>query len=156
VFVKQINKNGVTFIELVVVFVIIAILALLTAPNIGAWLPNYRLRSATRDIVSTMRTAQMRAVSNNVQYRVNFNAADVGAANRYVLQRDSGGGVWVDDGAVQTLPAGITISANLFPAGRAVFNVNSTSSGGSVTLLNTKGAARSVTVTTATGRVNIS
>ena len=153
---KQINKKGVTLVELVVVFVIIAILALLMAPNIGAWLLNYRLRSATRDIVSTMRTAQMRAVSNNVQYRVNFNAADLGAANSYLLQRDSGGGVFVNDGAIQTLPAGITISTNLFPAGRVVFNANSTSSGGSITLENTKGATRSITLTTATGRVNIS
>ena len=150
------NQKGVTLIELIVVFVIIAIMAGLLAPNIGAWLPNYRLRSATRDIVSTMRTAQMRAVSNNVQYRVNFNAADLGAANSYLLQRDSGGGVFVNDGAIQTLPAGITISTNLFPAGRVVFNANSTSSGGSITLENTKGATRSITLTTATGRVNIS
>jgi Tfp pilus assembly protein FimT len=155
VFVKRINKNGVTLTELVVVFGIIAILALLMAPNIGAWLPNYRLRSATRDIVSTMRTAQMRAVSNNIQYRVNFNAAEIGAANSYVLQRDSGGGVFVNDGAVQTVPTGITINISALGGGRAIFNANSTSSGGSVTLQNTKGATRSITLTTATGRVNI-
>ena len=66
------NKKGVTLIELVVVFVIIAIGAVLLVPNIGGWLPNYRLRSATRDIVSTLRTAQMKAVSTNTQYRVDF------------------------------------------------------------------------------------
>ncbi|MGZ3997482.1 MAG: pilus assembly FimT family protein [Flavisolibacter sp.] len=154
---KPVNNEGVTLVELVVVLVIIAITAGLLVPNIGAWLPNYRLRSAARDIVSTMRTAQMRAVSSNIQYRVTFNAADVGAANGYVLQRwDSGGGVFVNDGAVQTLPAGITISTNLFPSGRAVFNTNSTSSAGSVTLQNTKGATRSITLTSATGRANIS
>jgi len=48
---KQMNRKGVTLIELIVVMVIIAIGAVLLAPNIGAWLPNYRLRSATRDIV---------------------------------------------------------------------------------------------------------
>jgi type IV fimbrial biogenesis protein FimT len=151
----QMNKKGVTLIELIIVFVIIAILAVLMIPNIGGWLPNYRLRSAARDIVSTMRTAQMRAISNKIQYRVNFNPADVGAANRYVLQHDTGGGAFVNDGAVQTLPAGITISANLLPNARAVFNADSTSSGGSVTLQNTKGATRSITLTTTTGRANI-
>ena len=150
---RKLNNKGVTLLELVVVFVIIAILALLMAPNIGSWLPNYRLRGATRDIVSTMRTAQMRAVSNNVQYRVNFNAADVGA-NKYALQFDPGGG-FVNDGAVQTLPTGITIIANLFPDGRAVFNRDSTSSGGSITLQNTKGSTRMITLTTVTGRVSI-
>ncbi len=149
------DQKGITLIELVVVFVIIAIGAGLLTPNIGAWLPNYRLRSATRDIVSTMRTAQMRAISNKIQYRVNFNAADVGAANRYVLQHDTGGGAFVNDGAVQTLPAGITISANLLPNARAVFNADSTSSGGSVTLQNTKGAWRKISLTTTTGRVSV-
>ena len=72
-----------TLIELVVVFVIIAIMAGLLVPSIGAWLPKYRLGSATRDIVSTMRTAQMRAVSTNSRYRVNFNVA----GNNYILQQ---------------------------------------------------------------------
>jgi prepilin-type N-terminal cleavage/methylation domain-containing protein len=152
---KPVNNEGVTLVELVVVLVIVAIMAGLLVPNIGAWLPNYRLRSATRDIVSTMRTAQMKAVSNNVQYRINFNAVEIGAANSYVLQRDSGAGVFLNDGAVQTLPTGITISSNLFPAGRAVFNRDSTSSSGSITLENTKGATRIITLTTVTGRVSI-
>ena len=148
------NHKGITLIELVVVFVIIAIGAVLLAPNIGAWLPNYRLRSATRDIVSTMRTAQMRAVSNNIQYRVNFNAAEIGAANSYILQRNTGG-VWANDGALQTVPAGITVNIDQLPAGRAVFNPNSTSAAGSVTLQNTKGLQRSIALTPATGRVRI-
>jgi len=152
--VNQMNKKGVTIIELTVVFVIIAIGAVLLAPNIGAWLPNYRLRSATRDIVSTMRTAQMRAVSNNIQYRVNFNAAEIGAANSYILQRNTGG-VWLNDGALQTVPAGITVNIDQLPAGRAVFNPNSTSAAGSVTLQNTKGSQRSIALTPATGRVRI-
>jgi type II secretion system protein H len=147
------NKKGFTLVELIVVFVIIAVAAILMVPNIGGWLPNYRLRSATREIASTLRTAQMRAISNRVQYRVSFHLDDVVKANRYVLQRDSGGGAFVNDQAVQTLPAGITISANLFPNERAVFNTDSTSSGGSITLQNTKGATRQITLTTSTGRV---
>ena len=150
------NKKGVTLVELVVVFVIIAIGAVLLAPNIGGFFPNYRLRSATRDIVSAMRTAHVKAVSNRVQYRVNFNAADVGGADRYVLQRDSGGGNFVNDGAVQTLPRGITISGNVLPNARAVFNTDSTSSSGSITLQNNRGGVRTISLTAATGRANIS
>jgi len=151
---KQMNHKGITLIELAVVFVIIAIGAVLLAPNIGAWLPHYRLRSAARDIVSTMRTAQMRAVSNNIQYRVSFNAAEIGAANSYILQRNTGG-VWINDGALQTLPAGITVNIDQLPAGRAVFNLNATSTAGSVTLQNAKGAQRRITLTSATGRARI-
>jgi prepilin-type N-terminal cleavage/methylation domain-containing protein len=151
---KPMNNGGVTLIELVVVVVIIAIGAVLLTPNIGAWLPNYRLRSAARDVVSTMRAAQMKAVSNNSQYRVNFNAAEIGAADSYVLQRDNDG-LWINDGALQTLPAGITMSIDQLPAGRAVFNLNSTSTAGSVTLQNSKRAQKRITLTPATGRVRI-
>jgi len=151
------NKKGVTLVELIVVFVIIAVMAVLMVPNIGGWLPNYRLRNATREVASTMRMAQMRAISNRVQYRVSFNTADVGATTppRYVLQRfDTGGGAFVNDEAVQTLPTGITITANSFQDQRAVFRADSTSSGGSITLQNTKGATRQITVALATGRVS--
>jgi Tfp pilus assembly protein FimT len=154
IFIEKMNHRGITLIELAVVFVIIAIGVVLLAPNIGAWLPNYRLRSATRDIVSTMRAAQMRAVSNNIQYRVNFNAAEIGAANSYILQRNTGG-VWVNDGALQTVPSGITVNIDQLSAGRAVFNFNSTSTAGSVTVQNAKGAQRRIALTPATGRVRI-
>ena len=148
------NERGFTLIELVVVMVIIATGALLLVPNIGAWLPNYRLKSAARDIVSTMRTAQVKAVSNNIQYRVNLNDVEIEAPGCYILQCNSGG-VWVNDGAPQTLPTGITMNTDQLPAGRVIFNPNSTSSTGSVTLQNRRGMLRKITITPATGRIRI-
>jgi Tfp pilus assembly protein FimT len=145
---KPVNHEGVTLIELVVVFVIIAIMAGLLVPNIGAWLPNYRLRSATRDVVSTMRTAQVKAVSTNLEYRVSFNTQS------FWLERgdqSSGSTNWATEGAVQILPTGITISVG----GNVQFNTNSTSSTASVTLTNTKGAQKKITITAATGRAKI-
>ena len=147
------NPKGVTLTELVVVLVIVAIMAGLLVPNIGAWLPNYRLKSATRDIVSIMRTAQAKAVSCNTQFRVNLNDGDVGI-NSYALQYYAAG-TWMSEGSVQRLPTGITIIANTFPGKYANFNPNSTSSAGSVTLQNTKGATNKISLTSSTGRVNI-
>ncbi len=148
------NRRGFTLIELAVVMAIIAIGALWLVPNLGAWLPNLRLRSATRDIVSTMRAAQMKAVSHNAQYRVNLDAVEIGVARSYTLQRHSGG-VWVNDGALQTLPDGVTMNTDQVPSGRVMFNPNSTSSAGSVTLQNGKGMSRKITITPATGRIRI-
>lgn len=152
---KQMNKKGVTLVELVIVFIIIAIGAVLLIPNIGTWLPNFRLRSATRDVASVLRTAQMKAVSTNTEYRVSFNNPEAGS---YVLQRNSGG-IWHDEVAPQKLPSGIVISEITFPLQdgwrNAQFNPNSTSSSGSVTLQNTKGATKEITLTSATGRVKI-
>lgn len=144
------NKKGVTLIELIVVLVIIAIGAVLLAPHIGIWLPNYRLRSATRDIASTMRLAQMKAVSNNAEYQVSFDQN----AGSYILQRHTGG-VWLDDGVKQTLPTGITIKAISFSGtpNIAQFNPNSTSSSGSITLQNTKKTERKITLTPSTGKI---
>lgn len=142
------NKKGVTLTELVVVFVIIAIGAVLLAPNIGAWLPNYRLRSAARDITSTMRTAQIKAVSTNMEYRVFFPNAST-----YVLQRNTGG--FINDGPIQNIPAGIILDLSNLPGNNAQFNPNSTCSIGSVTLTNTKGNQKRITLTSATGKVKL-
>lgn len=146
----KMNKKGVTLLELIIVMVIIGIGATLLAPGIGAWLPIYRLKGATRDVVSTMRTAQMKAVSTNMEHRVSFNNPVAGS---YVLQRNSGG--WVNEGVPQTLPTGIVISAVTFPGDNAEFNPNSTSSSGSLTLQNTKGSTKRITLTPATGRIRV-
>jgi prepilin-type N-terminal cleavage/methylation domain-containing protein len=146
------NKKGVTLIELIIVFVIIAIGAVLIAPNIGAWLPRYRLRSATRDIVSTMRTAQMKAVSTNTPYGVAFDASSI------QLYRSSG---WLPEGGSIELPRGVQFSNNTFPVNAtlnkpyAEFNTNSTCSSGGVTLTNTKGTQKRITTTSSTGRVRV-
>ncbi len=149
---KLMNKKGVTLIELVVVFVIIAIGAALLAPNIGAWLPNYRLRSAARDIASTLRTAQMKAVSMNMDYRVRFPDA-----KSYVLERNTGG--FTPEGATQIIPTGVVLDLSNLPIQGGFryveFNPNSTCSIGSMTLSNTKGTQKTITLNAATGRVKL-
>jgi type IV fimbrial biogenesis protein FimT len=150
---KKMNKRGVTLIELVVVFAIIAIGTVLVVPNIGAWLPNYRLRSATREITSTLRTAQMKAVSNNIEYGVAFNTG----SQQYQLYRSSGG--LVTDGPLTDLPAGIQFNSVTFAADGTLglpfarFLPNSSSNGGRVILRNTKGNQRQITVLLSTGRI---
>jgi type IV fimbrial biogenesis protein FimT len=149
----KMNKKGVTMLELVVVLVIIAIGAVLAVPNLGAWLPNYRLRSATRDVASVLRTAQVKAVSNNLDYRVSFTEG-TGSAGSYILERNSGG-VWTNDGVTQILPNGITLATS-FPNERVVFRPSSTTDfGGTVTITNAKGSQRTITVLFSTGKITI-
>jgi len=149
------NKKGFTLIELIVVLVIIAITAALIAPNIGGWLPRYRLRSATRDIVSTMRDAQMKAVSKRLQYQVDFNVG----TNSYILRYTSGGLVF-NDGSAQTAPSGITVNIANLPGGIASFDPDSTCpNGGSIILSYQKGGViqdqKGILLNVATGRVRI-
>jgi Tfp pilus assembly protein FimT len=145
----KMNKRGITLIELVVVFAIIAIGAVLMVPNLGPVIANYRLRSATRDITSTLRVAQMRAVSNNMEHRVSFDSV----ARTYILQRNSGG--WVDEGTAQTLPTGISIATNF--GNTLTFNPNSSTTPGitsDITLQGTKGT-RTIRVLSSTGKITI-
>jgi prepilin-type N-terminal cleavage/methylation domain-containing protein len=147
------NTKGVTLIELIVVMIIIAIGAVLLVHNIGAWLPNYRLRSGTRDVVSTLRTAQMKAASTNIPYGVGFDT------NSCQLYQSSGG--LIREGGIINLPSGVQFNNNTFPINGTLgkpftqFNFNSTSSPGGVSLQNTRGAQRRITLSTATGRVRI-
>jgi prepilin-type N-terminal cleavage/methylation domain-containing protein len=145
------SKKGVTILEIIIVMVIIAIAAALTIPNIGAWIPTYRLRTATRDIVSLMRSAQMRAISENVEYRVRFVAAD----GSFVLQRRTTTGVWMDEGVAQRVPSGIRFHEVNLPNNCAEFNPNATSSAGNVILRNRKENQKRIVVFSATGRIRI-
>jgi len=128
--------------------VIIAIGAALTAPNIGGWLPHYRLRSATRDLVSTMRVAQMKAISNNLRYQISFDVAN----SNYVLQYLDSMNNPVQDGARQTLPTGVQFNTNF--GNTANFFADSTSTNGNVVLNNTKGT-KTIQLFGATGRIRI-
>jgi type IV fimbrial biogenesis protein FimT len=147
------NKRGVTLLELVVVFAIIAIGAVLAVPNMGPWIANYRLRTAARDITSTLRVAQMRAVSNNTDYGVAFNTGN----RQYQLYRSSGG--LVTDGPLTDLPKGIQFNSVTFAIDSTLnlpfarFLPNSSSNGGRVILQNTKGSQREITVLLSTGRI---
>jgi prepilin-type N-terminal cleavage/methylation domain-containing protein len=150
----MINRKGVTLIELIVVMVIIAIGAVLLVPSIGAWLPNYRLRSGTRDVVSTLRFAQMKAVSTNMPYGVAFDA------NSCQLYRSSGG--LIPEGSPVNLPSGVQFNNNTFPVDGtllkpfAQFNSNSMASAGGLTVENPqKGTERRITLSPSTGKVSV-
>ena len=150
------NRKGVTLLELIMVLVIIAIGATLMVPNLGGWIHHYRLRSAARDVVSIMRAAQMKAVSNNFRYGVVF---DTGT-NQFQIYRDSGG--LQPDGASNDLPTGVTFNAVSFPVDGTLgkpfvrFLPDSTASDdGTIVVANIKGVQRTVQVSKTTGRIKI-
>jgi prepilin-type N-terminal cleavage/methylation domain-containing protein len=152
------NKRGVTLIELVIVMVIIAILAALTVPGLGTWMAYYRLRNGSRDIISVLRTAQMRAVSFNMRYGVAFDPAN----RQFQLYQDSGG--LQVDGAVNLLPTGVTYkdgTVALPPDGPGglpfiSFFPNSTASaGGTIVLRNSRGSEKTIQISMATGRIRM-
>jgi len=66
------DKRGLTIIELVVVMCIVGVMVLIAIPNIGRWLPRYRLKSAARDVASNMQLARLGAIKDNREWSVLF------------------------------------------------------------------------------------
>ena len=143
------NRKGITLIELIIVFVIIAIGATLATPSINRWMPYYRLRSATRDVVSAMRVAQMKAVSNNLTYRIVFDQPN----NSYIVQYQTTGGAWLADGTTQTLPQGVGFVTDFGTT--ATFSPNSSATNGNIVLTNIKGMTKTIQLLGTTGRIRV-
>ncbi|RLB14646.1 MAG: prepilin-type cleavage/methylation domain-containing protein, partial [Deltaproteobacteria bacterium] len=80
------KKNGFTLIEFLVTFVILGILTAIAIPGFARWLPNYRLKSAARDVYSNMQLAKMGAIKANADWAIVF---DTGAS-RYLICSDKG------------------------------------------------------------------
>ena len=143
------NQKGVTLIELSIVIAIIALAATFLSPNLGNWIQIYRLKGATRDIVSAMRAAQMKAVSSNAQYRVSFAPAN----SQYFLEiSQDGGTTWSKEGETQSLPSGLQLNTT-FAGNAATFYPNASSTNGTVTVINGKGSRKTIQIFGTTGRI---
>ncbi|MBN1625938.1 MAG: prepilin-type N-terminal cleavage/methylation domain-containing protein [Deltaproteobacteria bacterium] len=59
------DRAGFTLIEMFVAMAILAIVAGFAIPAFSMWLPNYRLKSAAREVFSNMQLAKLEAVKTN-------------------------------------------------------------------------------------------
>jgi type IV fimbrial biogenesis protein FimT len=157
--------SGFTMIELLVTSVIIAALAAIAIPGFSVWLPDYRLKRATRDVFSNLQLAKMQAIRSNGQYAVAFNpggqsyqVVDCGADDTYgtvddvtektVLLADYGSGVVFGKGSATKTVPGTTAWGDFVtypsPVNVATFNSRGIGTGGYVYLTNTKNRAYAV------------
>ena len=85
---KRRADSGFTLIELMVTAAILTIIVVISIPTFSNWLPNHRLSSAARDLVSNLRKAKMEAVKNNAMCTVRFRH-QIGATTwDYIVFRD--------------------------------------------------------------------
>jgi Tfp pilus assembly protein FimT len=137
---NMMRKNyGFTVLELMVVIGTIAIMMSIAVPNIMGWLPDYRLRSGTEEIQSTLQLARLRAINGNTTATVSFNVGNE-------TYQASVGGQTFKGGQ---MPAGVDIFSASF-AGVPQVQFNSKGfvnlAGGTVQIRNSEGGTRLITV----------
>jgi len=109
------RDSGITFIEVMVVIGIIAILSALAIPNFTNWRSKRQLRAGAMDILSAMQYARSRALKDNASVGLMFDKAN--ASYRIFLDNGAGANAanGTQDGDESTvrsgrMPAGINLN----------------------------------------------
>ena len=91
------SKGGFTLVELIIVVVIMGVIAAMAVPSVITFFDNYRLQGAAREVMLTMQLAKMKAISKNLQYKVDLTPTGGPAGGTYLLQegnKSSGSDTW--------------------------------------------------------------
>lgn len=134
------RDSGFTLTEMMVTIAVVAIFASIAVPNFMAWLPNYRLRSGTEEIQSTLQLTRIEAIKQNATATVSFNTGN----ETYQATVD---GQLFRRGR---MPAGIDINSAVFGGGTVVefdsqgYVINNTN--GSAQVRNGSGRSKTITV----------
>jgi len=152
------SPAGLTLLELLVVLVIIAIAVTLAVPNLSRWVENYTVWKASRQLITDLQLAKMRAVSQGLQHRVSFDAAD---RSYKIEQGDAprGSTAWSQIGITRApsdprnphYANGVALATN-FTNNAVIFSTRGTASPAGTVTLRTTSYARHVTVIL-TGRI---
>ncbi len=156
---KKITEKGFTLVELMITVAIIGIMTLIAVPAFQRHAINANLKSAARDIASDFLLLKGRAVSENTEYQIDFDATN----DNYEIKRwDTGTSVFVSLApaqvkGVKNFGEDINITSAVFGAGnKATFKTRGTVTPlGTVQLTNSRNSTATITVNI-TGRTYVS
>jgi len=148
--------------ELVIVAVVIGVMAALAVPSFLNFTSKLEAKATARDIVSALRLARSRAISERVQYGVYFNAG----AKQFTLFKDKvNPGSWeyeplAGDSLVSRvdLEPDVNYGGNTFPSTTVVFTpAGGASSSGNLKIYSTSRGSDTlyINVLASTGRIKL-
>ena len=148
------KADGITFIELMMVLSIFALIAVFATPSLLSWRSNARLRGAASNLKGDMELAKLKAIQVNDTVTIHF------TRDNYTIFKDVNTDGVYDTGedlyGDRTLPPGVKIdlAKTNFDGESARFKGRGTADPGSAILVNTRGTEKTITVT-GLGRITI-
>ena len=92
------DENGFSLVELITVIGIIGIMAAIAVPSFLSWLPNMRLKAATRDLHAAAMKAKGAAIKRNLNCALTFNQQISATTFAYIVYVDADTDFQYDDG----------------------------------------------------------
>jgi prepilin-type N-terminal cleavage/methylation domain-containing protein len=155
------NNKGITLLELMITVVVLGITATFAFPKFERAMDKLRLKSAGRDLTSSLRLARSDAVSRRQQFGVYFDSY----SGQYILFKDLANltaftyDAGSDSDMVTTpLPSRVNFGSTSFPNSVVIFKPDgSASNSGSIGLYSSEGSYGTFTVDvlSSTGRVKL-
>ena len=142
------RQAGYSLIEVLVACAIAGAIAGAAAPRLPTMMASFALQNATFQIANDLRLARQRAIATNGKGRIVF------GADNYQRRREDpvGSGTFVDDGAVEEMPTGITVTST--PANPTFDSRGLVVAPYTITVGNNYTTTKTITVT-AIGRVTV-
>lgn len=154
---KKNKQRGFTLAELLITIALIAGMLAIGSPAILRQLSHLRLTRATRDISVELQAARLKAIAQNIPYRVSFTLNSYPTSDTYRLQLFSGGS-WQNDAT--RAPRGLPDTVDITSPGsnfQTEFKPNGTGTAVDICVQNKKNSTdrMKINVSSFTGRVSI-
>ncbi len=152
------EQKGVTLMELVIVAVIIGVMSALAVPSFLNYTTKLEAKSTARDIVSALRLARSKAISERVKYGIFFDAGN----KRYTFFKEKTGNEQYDGGGDSlisqiNLEPDVNYGGNTFTNTTVVFRTDGgASTSGDMQILPASGGfTYNINILQSTGRVKL-
>jgi len=152
-------ERGFTLMEMMIVVVVIGLISAMAVPSFLSYMPKLKVKTTARDIVSQLRLARSKSVSERRPYGVQFDVAK----NCYTVFADTdnpaGMTFTVADSTIQvdTLEADVSLNSCTYANNCVIFNsTGAASTSGEIKVVTSDGSIlMSINTLASTGRVRL-